>query len=403
MALPAPSNTAVIVNTVICGLSFLGGAGIVLGYFFTTAVGGNRLRQRVVLGLGIADLIQAIVIITAFLYQTTTVVNSAWTATIALITFMTLVYPLSPLTAAFEHHLAVYIVWGIVWMLGIVPAVFGAIFFDSVDSTGGICWYRNGSLQSKLMIFVPRAVALSSVIVLYGSLFIYLRRRDLSLLHMSSDSVVDPDNDADANGRRLSLVRVGERFNAWRRRSSTTHVGSISEHLQSRGVGGSEGPWPPRRPSQDRTRGSFIHIGLNDNGDSSSNDESAPSSEFADLPARDTRPTAVKRGSTTFEDNIRMSQPASHRASVQLPRIKRLSARQINRRLSLLMMLYPIAYLLLFSVSVGRLISQLVSSKPAHPALTNISRWLVFGQGFVDGALYFVIEYLFRRSTRGRT
>ncbi|KAM0793418.1 hypothetical protein ACM66B_000867 [Microbotryomycetes sp. NB124-2] len=425
MALPQPSHDAIIVNTVICALSFLGGAGIVLGYFCTKAVGGNRLRQRVVLGLGITDLIQATVIIvasaihlagdtfgtnspacnsTSFLYQTTTVVNSAWTATIALITFTTLVHPLSRLTAAFEHHIAVYVVWGIVWALGIIPAVFGVIFFDSIDTTGGVCWYQSGSLQAKLMIFVPRAVALLCVIILYGSLLVFLQRRDLSLLQTSSDSVVDPDLDDDVHGRRLSLVRVGEKFNAWRRRSSATHVGSVSEHRQHRNTSASEAPWSPPRLSQDVPIAQAFSVGLPINGDNDSNADSARSSEQADMPARNVcRPTAIKRGSTTFDENIQMSMSASHRASVQLPRVKRLSARQINRRLSLLMMLYPIAYLLLFSVSVGRLISQLVSSKPAHPALTNISRWLVFGQGFVDGVLYFVIEYLFRRSTRGRT
>lgn len=31
---------------------------------------------------------------------------------------------------------------------------------------GGVCWYKAGSLQSKLMIFVPRAIALVGVIVL---------------------------------------------------------------------------------------------------------------------------------------------------------------------------------------------------------------------------------------------
>lgn len=40
--------------------SMLGGAGIVIGYFCSPAIGRNRLRQRLVLGLGITDLIQAL-------------------------------------------------------------------------------------------------------------------------------------------------------------------------------------------------------------------------------------------------------------------------------------------------------------------------------------------------------
>ncbi|KAK4057619.1 hypothetical protein OIO90_001266 [Microbotryomycetes sp. JL221] len=355
MALPRPSQDAIIVNTVICALSFLGGAGIITGYFCSTAVGTNRLRQRVVLGLGVADCIQAAVILvasaihlaggqfstnspgcnsTSFLYQTTTVVNACWTATIAFITYTTLVHPLSRMTAVFEHRIAVYILWAVVWLFGLIPAIFGVIFFDSVDTNGGVCWYQNGSLQSKLMIFVPRAVALLTVIVLYGLLLTFLYRRDLSLLATSSDSAADHDLDDDVGGRRMSLVRVGERFNAWRRRSSTTHIESmhngISVHHDHHVHHSKPGPLSPNPNAP-------AHFTSSVNATAESETTVAKTDQQAII---------------SVDDDV---------------------------------------------VSVGRLISQLITDKPAHPALTNISRWLVFGQGFVDGVLYFRSEYVMPR------
>lgn len=83
---------------------------------------------------------------------------------------------------------------------------------------------------------------------------------------------------------------------------------------------------------------------------------------------------------------------------------KPLSPRALNRRLSVLMSLYPIAYLFLFSVSVARLIVEL--SHPGEsidPALVITSRLLVYGQGAVDGLIYAFTESMFKRWTKGRT
>lgn len=101
---------------------------------------------------------------------------------------------------------------------------------------------------------------------------------------------------------------------------------------------------------------------------------------FPGPPAIGSKNPTPKRPSMAMDEHVQMG---SYRGGMptSTPVPKRLSPRQINKRLSLLMMLYPLAYLLLFSVSVGRLIATLVTDAPTHPALTNIARWLVFGQG----------------------
>ena len=83
---------------------------------------------------------------------------------------------------------------------------------------------------------------------------------------------------------------------------------------------------------------------------------------------------------------------------------KPLSPRQLNRRLSLLMSLYPIAYLFLFSVATARLIIQLAHPDRAiDPGLVVVSRILVYAQGAIDGFIYAFTESVFRRWTKRRT
>ncbi|ORY80198.1 hypothetical protein BCR35DRAFT_91190 [Leucosporidium creatinivorum] len=435
------STSAVTVNLVITSLSFLGGSGIVVGYF-RGAAGGQRLRQRLVLGLGICDMIQALDVLIGsslhlsgrrfptnspgcnaigFIYQTCVVVSAAWTLTIAVITYSTLVRPMSRLTMAIESPRAFYWIWAIVWSLGLIPAIFGTIFFAMVD-VGGICWYQNGSIQSKIMIFIPRAIALLGVIGLYSSLFIFFRRRDMSLLATTSNGTQDEEQSP--GDRRLSLANVSQKLTNWGRRTSSTQQATIrTNHTYNSAHDSPTSPnilSPPLSPIPQSPRPDLLSrpsqsviITLppsrSQRGEES--DSAASTGEFPEIasfsgPPPTSKTVTPKRGSVPgTEEQVQL---ATYRngggvAAAPIPTVKRLSPRQVNKRLSLLMMLYPLAYLLLFSVSVGRLIATLITSAPTHPVLTNISRWLVFGQGLVDGILYFVIEYLFRRSTRGRT
>lgn len=113
-------------------------------------------------------------------------------------------------------------------------------------------------------------------------------------------------------------------------------------------------------------------------------------------------------GSFALEVPRRVTGLVSHPGSFSLSRkqrgLKPLSPRQLNRRLSILMSLYPIAYLILFSVSVARLAYQLARpGVPVNPGLVIASRLLVYGQGLLDGVIYFFIEWVFKRMTKGRT
>ncbi|GAA95761.1 uncharacterized protein L969DRAFT_85465 [Mixia osmundae IAM 14324] len=81
----------------------------------------------------------------------------------------------------------------------------------------------------------------------------------------------------------------------------------------------------------------------------------------------------------------------------------RMSAQEMNRRASMLMLLYPAAYIILFSVSLGRLINNLANHGQGNSDLQAASRWLVFLQGFVDALIYLIIEWRFRAAAKGRT
>ncbi|KAI8460746.1 hypothetical protein BY996DRAFT_1783985 [Phakopsora pachyrhizi] len=96
----------------------------------------------------------------------------------------------------------------------------------------------------------------------------------------------------------------------------------------------------------------------------------------------------VKRKSVTIQNTIdfapRNSCALKHRKSAS----KRLSGQALNRRASLLMLLYPAAfvyhkYTALFSVSLGRLVIEMSHEVPS-PHMRAVSRWLIMSSGFVE-------------------
>jgi len=68
----------------------------------------------------------------------------------------------------------------------------------------------------------------------------------------------------------------------------------------------------------------------------------------------------------------------------------------LNRQASLLMLLYPAAYCLLFSVSIIRIIDDLASRKTStnhqDDALHSVARWFIFAQGALDAIIFQFIE-----------
>lgn len=78
----------------------------------------------------------------------------------------------------------------------------------------------------------------------------------------------------------------------------------------------------------------------------------------------------------------------------------------LNRQASLLLLLYPAAYCLLFSISMARLCVDLAdpgsSIRHAHDWLHSLSRWLIFAQGAIDALIFQFVERQFRQRMKRR-
>ncbi len=78
----------------------------------------------------------------------------------------------------------------------------------------------------------------------------------------------------------------------------------------------------------------------------------------------------------------------------------------LNRQASLLLLLYPAAYCVLFSFSLARLCVDLAdpgaSVRNAHDWLHGLSRWLIFAQGAIDALIFQFVERQFRQRMKRR-
>ncbi|ORY25814.1 hypothetical protein BCR39DRAFT_470972 [Naematelia encephala] len=70
-----------------------------------------------------------------------------------------------------------------------------------------------------------------------------------------------------------------------------------------------------------------------------------------------------------------------------------------NRQASLLMLYFPLAYLTVFSISLVRLVYDMVNHQPS-PVLALLSGWMVVSVGLIDGLVYGFAEYMVRRRVR---
>ncbi|GMK59373.1 hypothetical protein CspeluHIS016_0703880 [Cutaneotrichosporon spelunceum] len=75
-------------------------------------------------------------------------------------------------------------------------------------------------------------------------------------------------------------------------------------------------------------------------------------------------------------------------------------ASYLNRKTALLMLWFPLGYLLLFSVSLIHIIYDFVGYPP--DTLRAVSRWMIFGQGLLNGIIYGVVEWHTKRVVRRR-
>ncbi|WRT65521.1 uncharacterized protein IL334_002466 [Kwoniella shivajii] len=70
-----------------------------------------------------------------------------------------------------------------------------------------------------------------------------------------------------------------------------------------------------------------------------------------------------------------------------------------NRQASLLMLYFPLAYMLVFSVSLVRLVYDMVHGQPSS-VLSIMSSWLVLSVGLIDGAVYGIAELIVKAKVR---
>ncbi|KAJ9121551.1 hypothetical protein QFC22_002170 [Naganishia vaughanmartiniae] len=75
------------------------------------------------------------------------------------------------------------------------------------------------------------------------------------------------------------------------------------------------------------------------------------------------------------------------------------AAEYSNRQAALLMLYFPLAYIVIFSFSLVRLIHDMITSTPSR-ALTILSLWFVLSAGLIDAMVYGVAEIVIRRRVR---
>lgn len=389
--------------------------------------------------------------------QTCVISSAAWTLVIALTTYITLCHPFSPAAAKIEHRFAFPCIAVVVLLLGVVPSIATTVIYDMVDA-GGICWLPSGTIQANLMLFVPRATTLVLVIGLYLRLFLFFRTRDMEAF----DTTTEYDNDEDAarrGSKRLSMASL--RLSNWRRssdvsrRTSNGPTGALppSGFLSPKSPSSAPLSPIPGSPTTQFSPGSPAIVFNTSFGPNSSQDRNPPSQSVSisfpepgsptashdDSSRRGSAPDSVSHkhssslppnSSAPFEpiaSDFHTPPPPKRPNSAAFParfsvgtiggggggaagdgtppsekrKRRPLSPRQVNRRLAVLMMVYPAAYCLLVAVAIARLIQSFSrGNAAAAPALRYTSAFLIFLQGAIDGMLFVFVSFVFKRWTR---
>ncbi|GAA5899308.1 uncharacterized protein JCM6883_005178 [Sporobolomyces salmoneus] len=423
---------ATIADCAISALSLVGSISILLGFAFSSQR--HHIRQKVVCALGVIDMVQAADTLagsinelrgmpfvtnspacnaSGFFYQFSTFGSACLTLIISGITFASLAHPLSSVTARLEHRFTFPIIVAITFLFSFIPAIALTATFDLVD-VRGVCWFRPNTNASNLSIFIPRAFVLVCVILLYSRLLIFFQRRDMKLFGSGSNSMSQTGEGSDEaeNGaktsKRFSVV-LPRRMSSWTRRSSAGSNAQKSDVTLMKGAPSTNpavhalapipaspnpeprldtapfsNPFPVPLPEDSHSESSSSPDSDLEGGRSTVKDSRRPSVQLSTLSQFRIDDTAA-RG----QDEILQPHTENRRKSRG-----QLSPRQVNRRLSVLLMLYPLAYTLLIAVSLARLIQQLATRSNPAPALSNISRWLIYSQGMIDGLLFVVIRWV---------
>lgn len=314
-------------------------------------------------------------------------------------------HPRSKPTGFLDSTYAFPLIAGICVLIAIAPSIALTIVYR-VEDAAGVCWLPATSLAAKLELFIPRALVLVIVIVLYVRMFIFFRTRDMHLLDTSSNMDSQPPN-----GNRLSSLRG--RFTSSKNRNESARMSELSTN-------GPQGADTPARhlsvipaspvpeaatgaeddaldPLSQTRKNSAATVSFSEHENGPSGMGLSPSAiTLEPIPGRTSAtstplPRLSKHGASSFPAG-----PPPPGAPPHVP----LSPRQLNKRLSLLMACYPVAYSALVAVSLARLIQQFVTGGRANRGLLYASRILIFSQGAVDGILYYAIQAAFKYWTR---
>merc|ERR1712093_174338 len=196
-------------NIALCTLSLVGALVMIVPFFVTSRL--RKVRHRLILGLAVNDLIQAMVVLIpsiridlggvlvansagckagAFIYVSLVVANSLWALAIAISTYSLLLHPLSSVALWLHKPWSTPSIWGLIWLVSFINATIGIALFPVAD-IGGSCFFsRPGQilLYSNLVLFIPRTFAFVVVILIYVRMFFFFRR-DSRTWHPSTTSI----------------------------------------------------------------------------------------------------------------------------------------------------------------------------------------------------------------------
>lgn len=195
-----------IVDLCICIASIMGSLTIIIPYCINRR--SRKLRHALILGLATSDLVSSLIIASTtsfliangnlydasrfctfagFVFSSSLWTQHLWNVSIAVITYMILVHPLSSFVANVERHLIW--LWPAFWSIAFIAngITWRYVGFTNVD---GYCTYnprKGGEYFSTVFNFVPRALVVIIIVVLYTHLFFFLRRINLFSAVTSSD------------------------------------------------------------------------------------------------------------------------------------------------------------------------------------------------------------------------
>lgn len=310
--------------------------------------------------------------------------------------------------------------------------MFGVLFEDTID-IGGVCFFPSsrGKLYGNLVVFIPRTVTFTAIVSIYIKLYLFLRRQ-------GKQSIEADSYDLDAA---IHIVQTKAESSA----QLTSSAEEVKETLPNKLESDLQ---PPLSHPQEANPGSpastFTAVTYQTQyGRKLSRDSQHTLADFVarvhpvlpspvaeDSPAAErpadpsmcaqTRlshslscssistqseashsvPTRRAHHSMDITEALATVVPESPSTTLQSTSPNRLSPAERNRRVAYLMMLYPIAYSAIMAISLGRILSTLITGVRSAARVSLLNRILVLSMGAIDAVIYTIIEWRFRASAQ---